>query len=181
MRNQFILGTVTKDHARSRHSHTDQWENLFQCVGYTLCLMSWGCPCMAIKTRMPSLRNECATVLEYLVLGCSDVFRERGQHTGKWDNVSHVTTVYGATWVWRFHPNTIQAAVFPHSSGQVWLQGACQTLRLTETQVQGLMSRSSEPSGLKWSDLCPCPCPTLWGTLSSLSPLRCVFWAVFYC
>lgn len=59
--------------------------------------MSGGCPCTAIKTRMPSLRNECATVLEYLVFECSDVFRDRGQHTGKWDNVSHVTTVYGAT------------------------------------------------------------------------------------
>lgn len=74
---------------------------------------------MAIKTKMPSLRNECATVLEYLVFECADVFRERGQHTGKWDNVSHVTTVYGATWLRCFHPSTILAAEFPHSSGQV--------------------------------------------------------------
>lgn len=36
MRNQSILGTVTKDHTWSLHSHTDQWENLFQCVGYNL-------------------------------------------------------------------------------------------------------------------------------------------------
>ena len=31
-------------------------------------------------------------------------------------------------WVWCFHRGTIHAAEFPHSSGQVWLQGAFQTL-----------------------------------------------------
>ena len=36
MRNQSILGTVTKDHAWSLHSHADQWENLFQCWLYPL-------------------------------------------------------------------------------------------------------------------------------------------------
>lgn len=50
---------------------------------------------MVIKTRMPGLRNEFDILLEYL--GNMDVFRDKGQNMGKWEKLSHVITVYGAT------------------------------------------------------------------------------------
>lgn len=106
---------------------------------------------MAIKTRMPGLRSECVQL--YWNIWCLNVPMFSGRGT-EYRKVGQRKPCHHCLWG---HPGCGASTPAPFAQqsshtaqGRSDFKGHSKHLaRLTETQVQGLMSRSSDSSSLK--------------------------------